>query len=284
MHRFMKLKHTDQHWVVFIFSCLAVCVLLPGIVFGATFAVRISPPNFELKAKPGEILRNIITIENADMDTGIYSIRTADWDLNAQGGVIIHPQDKALASGSCRPWTRLERTKLQLVPGKAKRYRFEVHVPDDIQNGWCKFAIVVAPAPGTFDSMQMGNLSVPITGSIAVIVYVTVGDAAPDLVLEGAKRINTDGAEPLAMLSLKNRGNAHARPFGNLAVTDLNGKSAELMIIPFPVLPGETRDIQLGVDSRLSGIEKMSELVFPISLKGLIEWEGGSARINTSIK
>lgn len=283
MHLFMKLRRIDNHFIWLFLFCLGLILMMPAFTHAGTFAVRISPPNFEIKAKPGKVVREIITIENIDVEPGGYSIRTADWDFNDNGGVVIHPPDKPLQAGSCRPWTRLERTRLEVASNKTKRYRFEVHVPEDVKDGACKFAIVISPAPGTIDSMKMGNLDMPILGSIAVIVYVTVGNAQPDIFLEGVKKIYQDG-EPLPLLSLHNNGNAHARPFGSVRAKDSKGKTADLLVVPFPILPGDTRDIQLTADPRMSGIEKMSELVFPISVKGMIEWDGGSTRVETIIE
>ncbi len=170
-----------------------------------------------------------------------------------------------------------------MASNRTKRYRFEVHVPEGVEDGARKFAIVVAPAPETVDAMKMGNLDMPILGSIAIIVYVTIGNAHPDVLLEGVKRIDKDG-EPVLLFSLHNKGNAHARPFGSVKAKDSKGTTADLIVVPFPILPGETRDIQLSVNSRLSGIEKMSDLIFPISLKGLIEWEGGTTKIDTILE
>ena len=281
MHLFMKLRRIDNYLRWLFLFCLI--FMGPAFTHAGTFAVRISPPNFELKAKPGEVVREIITIENVDVETGIYNIRTADWDFNENGGVVIHPPNKPLQADSCRPWTRLERTRLEVVSNRNKRYRFEVHVPEDVKDGACKFAIVISPAPETIDSMKMGNLDMPILGSIAVIVYVTVGEAKPDIVIEGVSKIYQDG-EPIPFFSLHNSGNAHARPFGSVRAKDSKGKTADLLVVPFPILPGETRDIQLTADPRLSGIEKMSELNFPISVKGMIEWDGGSIRVETIIE
>ena len=283
MHRSMKLRRIDKHLFWLFLICLGLMVINPALTRAATFAVRISPPNFEIKAKPGEVVRNIITIENADVETGIYDIRTADWDFNENGGVLIHPPDKPLPQSSCRPWTRLERRRLEVASNRVKRYRFEVHVPEDVTDGACKFAIVVSPAPETVESMKMGNLDMPVLGAIAVIVYVTVGDAQPDLLLKDVKKIYQDG-EPLPLFSLHNKGNAHARPFGSLSAKDSKGKTADLLVVPFPILPGETKDIQLTANPRLSGIEKMSELVFPISVKGLIEYDGGRIKVDTVIE
>lgn len=281
MLRFLKLNRTK--WVLlFILPAMLLVLGLPEPSLGE-FAMRISPPNFEFKVKPGQIIRDTVLLENTDINRGTYTFRTADWDLNENGGVVIYPVDQALASTSCRPWTRIERKTLSLAPNRSKRYRFEVHVPHDAPDGECRFAIVIGPSEDTTDAMNMGSLNVPVMGAIAVIVYATVGDAAADLSLEEAKRVKK-GEEVATVLRLRNTGDAHARPLGSLMAQDATGKSAELMIVPFPVLPGEIRDIRLAVDSRISGIESMDALTFPISLKGMVEWDGGNMKIDTVVE
>ena len=278
MLRFLKLNPIN--WIFMVTLPAILLVLgLPDVSLG-DFALRISPPNFEFKAKPGQIIRDTISIENTDIKSGTYTVRTADWELNDNGGVTMYPADQPIASTSCRPWTRIERKTLSLAPNRSKRYRFEVHDPHDAPDGEWRFAIVIAPSADNAKTMSMGSLNVPVVGSIAVIVYVTVGDAAADLSLTEAKRVNM-GTKDVVVVRLRNSGNAHARPFGSLKVRDAKGKSAELLIVPFPILPGRTWDIQLAVDPRLSGIESMDALTYPISLKGLVEWDGGNLKIDT---
>ena len=279
----MKSNYTNNT-VFFSFILLFISILvMPCKTEGATFAVRISPPNFELKGKPGDILREIITIENADTSPGIYQIRTADWELTEKGGVIIHPPDKPLQASSCRPWTRVERRKLKLLPGRIKRYRFEVHVPADAQDGECKFAVVISPAPETVDAMKFESFNVPVAGAIAVIVYVTVGNAKPELEFKGVNKKISNGKTSL-VVRLHNWGNAHARPFGSVIAKDADGRKAELPLSPFPIMPGETRDIWLFADKEMSGIENIDELIFPLYLKGLIEWDGGTYKVDTILE
>lgn len=279
MHLSLKSKRIKRVILSVLFFFLIVMCCMSGESRGATFAARVSPPNFELKAKPGDLLREVITIENADIESAVYQIRTADWDLNDQGGVIIYPPNKPLAPSSCRPWTRIELRTLKLSPKRVKRYRFEVHVPDDAKDGEWRFAVVISPDPKTLDAMKFGMLKMPIAGSIAVIVYVVVGNAKPDLEFIAAKRKDTDGNK-IPVVRLHNIGNAHARPFGSVMAEDADKKQAELILAPFPILPGKTMDIKLAVDPEISGIQKIEELGFPVRLKGLIEWDGGTYQLD----
>ncbi|MDY6792550.1 MAG: hypothetical protein SWH54_14915 [Thermodesulfobacteriota bacterium] len=279
----MKLNCTKHTLIPLSLLFIILILAMPCKTKGATFAVRISPPNFELKGKPGDVLREVITIENADTAPGIYQVRTADWELNQQGGVVIHPAEKPLTAASCRPWTRIERRTFKLLPKRIKRYRFEVHIPADAQDGERRFAVVISPAPETIDNMKFGNFNVPVAGAIAVVVYVTVGKAKPELEFKGVVKKKTDGKTSL-IVDLHNWGNAHARPSGSVIAKDAGGKKAELLLSPFPILPKETRGIRLFADQEISGIEDIEELTFPLYLKGLIEWEGGTYKVDTMIE
>ena len=252
-------------------------------VAAATFSARISPPNFELKANPGDVLRQTISIGNADAESAHYQVRTADWTLNEQGGVIIVPADQSLSASSCRTWTRIERRSIRLKPGGTKRYRFEVHVPKDAADGECRFAIVISPAPETVDTMAFGNFKFPISGSIAVIVYVTVGKAKPNLEFKGVY-LKQDNGYRAPVIRFTNTGNAHARPFGSVMVRDASGKRAELIAVPFPILPDRTWDIELVADPETSGVKSIKELNYPLQLRGLIEWDGGTHKIDDKVK
>ena len=279
----MKLNYTKNTISPVLLLFFLLIFAIPCKTESATFAVRISPPNFELKGKPGDVLREIITIENADTAPGIYQVRTADWELTKQGGVVIHPPDKPLAASSCRPWTRVERRKLKLLPGRIKRYRFEVHVPGDARDGEWRFAVVISPASETINAMKFGSFNVPVSGAIAVIVYVTVGNAKPELEFKGVNKKTSNGKTSL-VVRLHNWGNAHARPFGSVIAKDADGRKAELPLSSFPIMPGETRDISLFADKEMSGIENIDELIFPLYLKGLIEWDGGTYKVNTILE
>ena len=68
MPLFMRSKPFNSlHLIIAISLTVAAMPLRAG---AATFAARISPPNFELKAKPGEVLRRAIADTNMDTIVG----------------------------------------------------------------------------------------------------------------------------------------------------------------------------------------------------------------------
>ena len=250
-------------------------------VFAAGFSAGISPPKFELKAKPGKVIRDTITILNASDKTGNYSFRTADWTINAQQGVDF--MEEGLADNSCRPWVRLERRDLKIRSGGQKKYRFEVHVPENATPGLCKFAILIEPGDKTIASATgQQQLKFPVVGRYAVIVYLAIGDARADITYLGLGKQQTKGTT-LPTLKFRNSGNNYDRAFGNITATGKDGKRHELLVSTFPVLPGHTEEISLSPDTSDSPDKKV-KLVYPLTLKGKIEIGGKTFSINERLE
>src|SRR5689334_3334901 len=152
---------------------VAALAMLPVAALGQGFAAMVTPPRFELEAKPGQTQRHVVEIMNADNQAANYRMRTADWTLDPGGAVKL---SEALAEGSCRPWVAIERRDITVGSGARYRYRFEVTPPANAA-GECRFALVLT---GNAEVVKAGdNVNIPISGQIAVIVYVTMDGAMP---------------------------------------------------------------------------------------------------------
>ncbi|MCI0399901.1 MAG: hypothetical protein L0Z68_01155 [Gammaproteobacteria bacterium] len=262
---------------------LVAALIVPQVLFAAEaadFAALVSPPRFEMRGKPGEKVRDVVQIGNTGNGVAEYVLRTADWDINPQGGVIVHPE--ALQPGSCRPWVRIERLRVKLPPNGRKNYRFEVQIPPDAPSGECRFALLIALPPETDIFAETGDIRFPIAGQVAVVVYVAVGDAKPALEFKEVRLEEVNGRQtPVAVFH--NAGNAHGRPAGLLEAEDANGQLLDLVVSPSPILPGETRAIPLW-PADIENTQKAVEFKVPMKLKGPIEWDGGSVNIDTVLQ
>jgi hypothetical protein len=231
------------------------------------FSAAVSPPRFELEVTPGERSRQVIEITNAAGQPSTYHFRTADWTLDANAGV--HFTDE-LAADSCRPWVAIERRELEVPAGGRYRFRFEVAPPAGTPARECRFAIMIEGDEQL--ARAADGLDLPVSGRIGVIVYVSVGGAAPDLQVVGAVVSEVNG-RMLPVLQVNNLGNAHGRLTGFLQGTDASGRRLEFEPSTLPILPLETRAIALTASERP---EAITEVVFPVTIKGVLEW--GSAR------
>lgn len=235
------------------------------------FAALVSPPRFELTAKPGKLLRGVIAVSNRSSTTAKYLIHTADWTLAPDLSVNFYD---ALQPGSCRPWVAIERPQVEVPGGGTLRYRFEVTVPADAQAGECRFAVMIE---GDKPSLAQGQgMSVPISGRIGVIVYVAIGDAAPNMEILGPKVAKLNG-QPLPALRIHNAGNAHGRMSGFLTGTDAKGVSYDFTPADFPILPHEERQVFL--TPSLPGNDHPT-LTYPVTVKGTLEWGNHQTELN----
>jgi len=263
-----------------LFCLLLLCTAcLNAVARGAGFSAMVSPPRFELYGKPGDVIREIVDIENAGDVPAVFSIRTADWDLSVSGGLTIFPAE--LQPGSCRPWARIERRSIRLQPQSGKRFRFELHVPEQAPAGECRLALLVEPGDEASVLARARNIRFPVEGRIAIIIYVTVGDAAPVLNLHTLKLEDMNGRlTPVAVL--ENTGNAHGRPDGFLQGRDASGKAIDFIVARTPILPGQTRPITLW-QATAQGTEAVA-LTPPVKIKGSIEWQNGQLEVDTTLE
>ena len=234
------------------------------------FSGAVSPPRYELSANPGQIVRQVLTVYNMSNKDEQYDIRSSDWVLR---GNDLSFSD-ALTPNSCRPWVKLERRKVTVRKADKRKFRFEVHVPPGTPAQECRFALLVEgkePAPN-----KVGALSMPVNGRLAVIVYLAIGGAEPQLQVSS---IRLAGGK--AMLQVQNKGNAHGRLQGALAGVDGSGKVLDFSVSSMPVMPGETRLLEL--TPHLNTKRYNAALRSPVAIKGDLYWSKGAFAIDKKL-
>jgi fimbrial chaperone protein len=244
------------------YGAATVCAALAPQAFGQGFAALVTPPRFELAAKPGEKLRQVVEITNAAAQAAKYNLKTADWALSESAAVTF---DDALRPGSCRPWVAIEARQITVPAGGKYRYRFEVSPPADASAGECRFAILIEGDEQTVQTP--GGPTFPVSGRLGVIVYVTLGGAQPNLEVVGT-RVSA-GEEALPVLMVKNSGIAHGRLAGFLSGTDAAGRRIEFTPSTLPILPGEMRGISL---TPYRDADEALKITYPITIRGKLEW------------
>jgi len=227
------------------------------------FAAYISPPRFELQLAPGQSSRQVLEIQHTGSQKGTYRVYTNDWSLAPDQSIGF---TDALAPESCRPWVAIERRELSVASGARYRYRFEITPPADTPPRECRFALMIE---GQDTTRVQGDLNIPVGGRIGVIVYAAVGGAAPQLSLVGT-RVVRSGGKPVAVIDVRNTGNAHGRLDGFVNATDAAGERFEMAPADLPILPGETRGVAIVPVAELG--KPAPQPRFPLTIRGTLEW------------
>jgi hypothetical protein len=230
----------------------------------AQFSLAISPPRFELNAKPGQKLQEVLELSNTAPQATILNVKTADWKFLADDSVVFEDE---LAKDSCRPWVAIERRQFIVPVGRPYRYRFEIEVPADAKPQECRWALQFY---GLDQTAKSGDVTIPIGAQIGIIVYLAVGEVLPELSVE-ASRIEMVNGTPMPVLLVHNTGTAHGRLGGFLSGKDASGATLDFSPASTPVMPGETRRVILTA-TKSSDPYTAVPVQFPVTIKGNLEW------------
>jgi hypothetical protein len=118
------------------------------------------------------------------------------------------------------------------------------------------------------------------TGRIGLIVYVTIGDASPNLELLRTRVVKVGGRE-LPTLVMHNAGAAHGRVSGFLTGTDANGVRYDFNPSDFPILPSTEADVYL---TPSTSTDDHPTLSFPVHVQGTLEWDQHKLKIDEQFR
>ena len=243
------------------------------------FSAAASPPRYELAVKPGQVLREVLTIYNFGRAPEQYRVRSTEWTMTADDQMLFND---ALGENSCRSWLRLERHKVTVMPKRPRKFRWEVHVPEDAGSRECTFAIMIEGIGEGAVTEVAGGIKLPVQGRIAVIVYLAVGDVEPQLGIGGYQLIQHNG-RLMPALKVTNAGLAHGRLDGVLAGQDANGREYDVSVSTLPVMAGQTRMLVLNPVLPGQKDSRPADVAYPLALKGTIFWEKGKFDVDTTI-
>jgi fimbrial chaperone protein len=249
------------------------------------FEVSISPSRFELSGKSSNRIGQSLDIVNLARASTELSVRTLDWTYSDAGGATLVDE---LLPNSCRPWVTLERKTVKIGAGAKYPFRFQIDVPADAPRGECRFMLAIEGVEPAYKSLIQGgsaSLSLPVSGRIAVAVYVAINGAEPKLeVTQVASRVSEGpgAGKSTPILTVRNTGDAHGRLEGVLDAVDAKGVAFELMPEGTPILPGQTRPIPLSQKTEPN--QKPVDITFPIKATGTLDWERGSFKVNAEFK
>jgi hypothetical protein len=159
----------------------------------------------------------------------------------------------------------IEANEISVKGNGKRRYRFEVAVPAGAPRGECRFAIMIEGET----QPPRGNVPLPISGRIGVIVYLAIGDAAPKLEVLDTRSASVQG-QTLPVLRVRNLGDMHGRLDGYLAGVDAKGTRIVLVPDNSPILVGATRDIPLYPQPEDSGAQAPA-IAYPLRIKGRLD-------------
>jgi len=211
--------------------------------------VSMGPAIVDRTVKPGESFEQEFNAQNRTDGTVRLEAYMQDFRVeNNQWDKVEDPD----SSWSPMTWATVISAPEKLDRGEQGKIRVRFDVPKNAEKGEhvtyfnVKFIPVVAG--------QKGELTATITvaSEIRSLVYVKVSDAAGNLNLIRAWRVDKAGTDfwhtskPVFTVSVANRGNVHLEVRGNIDITDVFRNQRTKLNVPlFNVLPGTEKKIEI---------------------------------------
>jgi len=191
-------------------------------------ALQLNPARQEVSLSPGETATVQIEAVNETAAAARVGVSVKNWFLLSENAHI-----------AVEDWLRADKEEFTLKPGEKQVVRFTITAPAAGKKGAAASGFLVGMASFMQDPAESGGVSFIMSASIYVLIK---GTEKPDGTLDDLT-LRREGESLQALALLKNTGNLHLRPTGDIRF--FNNKGQELGVIPIeesrPVYPGQTR-------------------------------------------
>lgn len=229
-------------------------------------ALEIAPPVITLSADPGQTLTTQISLRDISSGPLIVTGQINDFVAAGEDGtpkILLDDDEEAEQNPySLRNWVN-PLSELLLQPQEIQNLPVTINVPADAAPGGYYGVVRFTATPP-----ELEGTGVSLSASLGSLLLVTVkGDAKVGMKIEEFAVTKNDKAgsvfqsTPITFTQrLKNTGNIHLQPAGQVTVTDMFGKKIAAVNINLPpgnVLPQSIRKFSQPLDSSVLGNKKL---------------------------
>ena len=245
---------------------IGILVLIPAFTFSAEVSISVSPIRVEHLVKQGEKGTDMISVTNDGTAPTRLKVSIEDWTLTKDGNPMFMKAENS--KYSCAEWIRVNPVDFRLAPGQTREVRYTVAVPQGVEDGGYRVAIIFETVPDVTPGEQIKRVF--LKGRIVTILYELVGKPTPEGHSNGMRaELKKEGVD--FIVALQNTGKVHYRTKGSITVKDAEGKKAFEVDIPdVPVLPESEREIKASYDKSIPKGKYTATAVVDIGKKELI--------------
>lgn len=222
-------------------------------------ALEIAPPVITLSADPGQTIKTEIRLRNISKGSLIVKGQVNDFVAAGEDGTPkILLEDQASGPYSIKGWVNTL-PEVLMASKQIKTMTATITIPADASPGG-HYGVIrfTATAP------ELQSTGVSLSASLGSLVLIKVNGATKESMAVQEFSINKAGksgtlfeSTPLQFVErLKNTGNIHEQPVGQVSVTDMFGKKVAAVNINLPprnVLPQSIRKFEQPFDSAVLG-------------------------------
>lgn len=211
--------------------------------------LAVTPPTFEVTANPGETIKNTVKLENMHPYPVEIAVDLRNFTAIGEDGAVGLTEEET--NYSLSRWIEVIPKTVTIPPKTSQYFTFTVKVPLNAEPGGHFGSLIFRTIPtekldgsGATLAQEIGSL-ILLKLSGETIELSSIESFSP------TKPIFEYG--PVAFnIRMKNQGNVHTKPTGNITITNLFGTQiASIPVEPRNILPGATRKLEANWDTSL---------------------------------
>lgn len=233
------------------FSLLAILLTTTAIIFQtrvkgqespSTNGLSVSPPSFEISGNPGNTITNTVRLENMKTTAVRLAVDKRNFTAIGEEGAVGLTEDEN--TFSLASWITVDPADVVIPPKSTRTFTFSIKVPLNAEPGGHFGSLIFRTVPentltgsGASVAQEIGSL----------ILLRLSGPTTEDAKTESFKTTKSfyEFGPITFEARVKNLGNVHLKPSGNITITNLLGqKVATVPLEPKNVLPGAIRKIE----------------------------------------
>lgn len=226
-------------------------------------ALEIAPPVLNLSANPGQTIKSQISLRDISSGALLVTGQVNDFTASGEDGTPKILLDEGEPNPySLKSWVA-PLPKLLLKPRQIENLPVSIKVPANAAPGGYYGVVRFTSTPP-----ELEGTGVSLSASLGALILLKVNGAAKEgLSIEefsinnGGKAKNIFETTPLTFVQrLKNTGNIHEQPAGQVVVTDMFGKKIAAVNVNLPprnILPQSIRKFEEKLDKSVLGDKKL---------------------------
>jgi hypothetical protein len=227
-------------------------------------ALEIAPPVVYLNVSPGQVAKTQILLRDISSGDLIVTGEANDFTAAGEDGTpkLLLGEEAANNPYSMKKWVAAP-ASLRLIPKEVKTMSITINVPKDASPGGHYGIIRFTATPPS-----LKNSGVSLSTSLGALLLVTVsGPVSEKLsitdfsVNHAGKTASVFQSGPLSFVErIKNEGNVHEQPSGQIAITDMFGRKVASLNVNLPprnILPQSTRKFEQPLDKTVIGNKRL---------------------------
>jgi hypothetical protein len=198
----------------------------------------VSPPSFDINARPGETLTNIIKIENTSSVPLTIIARPENFVAYGEGGQVAITEEQSTFAIS--KWITIDNARQTIPGGSFALFSYQIAIPQNAEPGSHYGAVVFSTEAG-----KTQGSGAALTQQIGSLILLKLpGNTFEKATLEYFKpssQVFTSKNMSFNAL-VSNEGNVHIKPYGYITITNLFGQKVKTIEIKGKnILPGSKR-------------------------------------------